>query len=52
MKQTIQDILSSLPERFNTRDQAESRAEYLRIGTFKNSYVKEQDGKFVVIKEK
>ena len=52
MKQSIQNILSSLPERFTTKAAAEMRAEYLRIGTYANSYVLEQDGKYIVIKVK
>ena len=52
MKANIQNLLSSMPERVRTKAEAESRAEYLRIGTFSKSYVIEQDGKFVVIKVK
>lgn len=52
MKQKIQDLLSSMPEIFCTKEAAEMRAEYLRIGTYSKSYVIELDGKFVVIKVK
>lgn len=51
-----------LPERYFSKEQAESRAEYLRLGTFAHSYVEEKDdenrwtGKiehvFIVIKVK
>lgn len=36
-------FISELPERYYTREQAEQRAEYLRIGTFKNTIVEEKD---------
>ena len=51
-KQEFHDLLSALPEKFTTKEAAESRAEYLRIGTYANSYVREQDGLFLVIKVK
>ena len=39
----------SLPETFKTKKDAESRAEYLRIGTFAHSFVeKVKDGYRVV----
>lgn len=52
MKRNIQNILSQMPERFTTKEDAERRAAYLRIGTFSKSYVQEQDGKFIVFKVK
>ena len=49
MKQ-YQEILLSLPETFKTKKEAESRAEYLRIGTFAHSYVERCDKGYRVVK--
>lgn len=48
--QTLSSLLQELPEHFNTRKEAESRAEYLRIGTFKNSRVEKTDRGYTVYK--
>jgi hypothetical protein len=51
MKQeTLSRLLSEMPEHFRTRKEAESRAEYLRIGTFKNSKVEKTSRGFTVYK--
>lgn len=40
-------------EYFDNKEKAEARAEYLRIGTFKNSYVQPlESGRFLVVKKK
>lgn len=48
------DISKLIPnEKFNDKEQAEARAEYLRIGTFKNTrVVPAENGKYLVVKEK
>ena len=51
MKQ-YQEILMALPETFKTKREAESRAAYLRIGTFACSYVEKCDKGYRVIKRK
>ncbi len=51
MKQ-YQAILLSLPETYKTKREAESRAAYLRIGTFAHSYVEKVSGGYRVIKVK
>ena len=51
MKQ-YQEILSRLPETFKTKKAAESRAEYLRIGTFAHSYVEKTNEGYRVVKVK
>lgn len=47
---TLSRHLQELPEHFRTREEAESRAEYLRIGTFKNSRVERTGRGFTVYK--
>lgn len=48
----LQRILAERPERFHKKAEAESRAAYLRIGTFKNTEVVKSGKDFIVIKHK
>ena len=48
----LNEMLSQMPETFKTKKEAESRAEYLRIGTFKNATVVKSDRGYKVLKKK
>lgn len=49
---TLSQLLSEMPERFTTKEAAERRAEYLRIGTYKNAYVVKSEKTYIVYKAK